>query len=124
MRLVRNCIDSDLPGGCYNVGNGWQVSLEEQIKGIIEVFSPKDHPSEIIYCPEKPDPLENAFSMDKTFRDLHWQPAYSYIDQLHDFKHEMETEPMADLWGTKKDYEPQNENLSDEDFAPARGKVN
>ena len=104
VRLVRNCVDSDLPGGCYNVGNGWQVSLEEQIKGIIEVFSPEDHPSDVIYCPEKPDPLENAFCMDRTFRDLKWKPMYSYLDQLRDFKHEMETEPMAGLWGSKEDY--------------------
>lgn len=104
VRLVRNCVDSELPGGCYNVGNGWQVTLEEQIRGIIEVFSPKDNPSEIIYRPEMPDPLENAFSMEKTFRDLKWKPQYSYIDQLRDFKHEMETEPMAGLWGTKDDY--------------------
>jgi UDP-glucose 4-epimerase len=104
VRLVRNCVDSDLPGGCYNVGNGWQVSLEEQIKGIIEVFSPENNKSQIIYRPEMPDPLENAFSMEKTFRDLKWTPKYSYLDQLRDFKHEMETEPMAGLWGTKDDY--------------------
>lgn len=105
VRLVRNCVDSDLDGGCYNVGNGWQVSLEEQIKGIIQVFSPKDKPSPIIYRPEMPDPLENAFCIDKTFHDLNWKPQYSYIEQLKDFKHEMETEPMAGLWGTKTDYQ-------------------
>lgn len=105
VRLVKDCIDSDLPGGCYNVGNGWQVSLEDQIKGIIEVFSPENKKSEIIYRPEMPDPLENAFSMEKTFRDFKWRPRYSYIDQLKDIKHEMETEPFAELWGTRKDYE-------------------
>lgn len=123
VRLVRNCVDSPLPGGCYNVGNGWQVSLEEQIKGIIEVFSPKDNPSEIIYRPEQPDPLENAFEMDKTFRDLHWTPQYSYLDQLRDFKHEMETEPMADLWGREADYAPKDDELLNQDFAPAKGRV-
>ncbi len=103
--LVQACIESEKPGGCYNCGNGWQVSLEEQILGIIEVFSPKDNPSEVIYCPEKPDPLENAFDMTKTFADFpQYRPKYSYLDQLRDFKHEMETEPMAQLWGTKDDY--------------------
>ncbi len=104
VRLVKNCIDSDLEGGIYNVGNGWQVSLEEQIKGIVEVFSPKDNPSPITYVPDKPDPLENAFAIDKTVNELDWKPIYSYLDQLRDFKHEMETEPMAKLWGTKDDY--------------------
>lgn len=105
VRLVRQCVDSELQGGCYNVGNGWQVSLENQIKGIIEVFSPKNHPSPVIYRPEMPDPLENAFAMEKTFHDLNWKPKYSYIEQLRDFKHEMETEPMAELWGKKEDYQ-------------------
>lgn len=105
VRLVQACVESDKEGGCYNCGNGWQVSLEEQIKGIVEVFSPKDNPSPIIYCPEKPDPLQNAFDMTKTFADFpEYRPEYSYIDQLQDFKKDMEEEPFALLWGTKNDY--------------------
>lgn len=106
VRLVQACIESDKEGGVYNCGNGWQVSLEEQIKGIIEVFSPEDKRSEIVYCPEKADPLQNAFDMSKTFADFpSYRPKYSYIEQLKDFKKEMEEEPMAQLWGTKDDYE-------------------
>lgn len=105
VRLVQACIESDLPGGCYNCGNGWQVSLEEQIKGIIEVFSPKENPSTVTYCPEKPSNLQNAFDMTKTFSDFPtYRPQYSYLDQLRDFKKEMEEEPMAQLWGRKEDY--------------------
>ncbi len=105
IRLVGKCIDTDIEGGIYNVGNGWQVSLEEQIKGIIEVFSPKDNPSPVVYCPEKPDPLQNAFDVSKTFAELDYKPQYSYIDQLRDFKAEMQAEPFAQLWGRKEDYE-------------------
>lgn len=106
VRLVQACIESDKEGGCYNCGNGWQVTLEEQIKGIVEVFSPKDHPSQLIYCPEKADNLQNAFDMTKTFADFPvYRPRYSYLDQLRDFRHEMETEPFAQLWGRKEDYE-------------------
>ncbi len=103
-QLVSNCMASDLEGGTYNVGNGWQVSLEEQIQGIIDVFSPKDNPSKKIYCPEKPDPLQNAFDISKTVRELNFHPKYSYVESLKDFKHEMETEPFAQLWGRKEDY--------------------
>ena len=43
--------------------------------------------------------------MTKTFEDFpSYRPQYSYIDQLRDFKKEMEEEPMAQLWGTKDDY--------------------
>lgn len=105
VRLVQACIESDKEGGVYNCGNGWQVSLEDQIKGIIEVFSPKDKPSEILYCPEKPDPLQNAFDMTQTFEDFpSYRPEYNYVDQLKDFKKEMEEEPMRQLWGAKSDY--------------------
>jgi UDP-glucose 4-epimerase len=104
IELVRLCVDANVEGGSYNVGNGFQVSLDDQIKGIVEVFSPKDNPSKITYCPEKPDPLENAFDISKTVRELGYSPKYSYLDQLRDFKHEMETEPFAKLWGTKEDY--------------------
>lgn len=103
-RLVSICIGSNKEGGFYNVGNGWQVSLDEQIKGIVEVFSPKDNPSQIIYCPEKPDPRYTALDITKLQRDFGYAPQYSYLDQLRDFKHEMETEPFAQLWGTKEDY--------------------
>lgn len=103
-QLVSNCMASDLEGGTYNVGNGWQVSLEEQIQGIIDVFSPKDNPSKKIYCPEKPDPLQNAFDISKTVKELNFHPKYSYVESLKDFKHEMETEPFAQLWGRKEDY--------------------
>lgn len=79
--------------------------MEEQIKGIIEIFSSKDKPLEIICCPEKPDSLQNAFDMTKTFADF---PTYrlecNYLDQLRDFKKEMEEEPMAQLWGMKDNY--------------------
>ena len=72
--------------------------------GIIDVFSPEGKKSPVIYCPEKPDPLQNAFDVSKIFNELNYRPKYSYIDQLKDFKHEMETEPFAQLWGTKEDY--------------------
>ena len=105
IELVRCCVDTECDGGAYNVGNGWQVSLDEQICGIVEVFSPKENPSKITYMPEKPDPLVNAFDISKTKAELGWEPKYSYIEHLRDFKREMETEPFAKLWGTKEDYE-------------------
>jgi len=103
-RLVSICMSSSQDGGFYNVGNGWQVSLDEQIHGIIEVFSPDGNRSEIIYCPEKPNPRYTAMDITKLEQDFGYKPQYSYLDQLRDFKHEMETEPFAQLWGTKGDY--------------------
>lgn len=39
----------------YNVGTDVPVTMREQIETIIKLFSPKDHPSQIIYFPEKYD---------------------------------------------------------------------
>ena len=94
-------IQSGARVGCHCIVNtGSSVDHE----CFIEVFSPKDKRSEVIYCPEKPDPLQNAFDVTKTFSELNYRPQYSYLDQLRDIKHEMETEPFALLWGTKDDY--------------------
>ena len=51
-QVVRKAVESNLKGGIYNVGGKETVSLDEQIKGIIEVFSPIDNMSNITYCPD------------------------------------------------------------------------
>lgn len=104
-RLVERCIASDGHGGYYNVGNGVQTSLRDQILGIVEVFSPQENPSPVTYDPAKPDPLTNAFDISKTVRELDWRPQYSYLDQLRDFKAEMQRETFARLWGRAEDYD-------------------
>lgn len=103
-QLVSLCVASESTGGIYNVGNGWQVSLEQQIRGIIQVFSPKESPSPVVCCPQKPDPLMASFDITKTVSELGFHPQYSYIDQLEDIKKEMKEEPFALLWGTKEEY--------------------
>ena len=103
-KLVRLCVESEREGGIYNVGNGWRVTLEEQIKGIVEVFPPENKKSEIKYCPEKENSLEACFDISKTRKELNFSPSFSYFDQLKDMKREMENEPFALLWGTKEDY--------------------
>ena len=60
-QCVRKAFESSVEGGIYNVGGKETVSLEEQIRGIVEVFSPKDNPSPISYRPDMPDALEAHF---------------------------------------------------------------
>ena len=103
-RLVGQCIESQLDGGIYNVGSLKQVSLEEQIDGIIEVFT-QDIKSEKEYCPEKPNALFNHLDISKTITELNYSPQYSYIDWLRDFKIEEEQNRFVKLWGNKEDYD-------------------
>lgn len=102
-QIIQRCLESSGPGGMYNVG-GKAVSLEEQIDGIIKVFSPKDCPSKKVYKPENPDPLLAKLDISKTESELGYIQAYSYVDFLIDFKKEMESEPFSLLWGRKENY--------------------
>lgn len=103
-KLVNQCIESTLEGGIYNVGSTKQVALEEQIDGIIEVFS-NNVISEKIYCPDKPDALFNHLDISKTISELNYSPQYSYIDWLKDFKEEERLQRFRLLWGDKEDYD-------------------
>lgn len=103
-QVVSKSIKSDMDGGIYNVGGRQTVSLDEQIKGIIEVFSPQGKKSQIVYRPDKPDALQASFDISKTKRELNYEPQFTYLEAMHDFKEEMRLEPFAKLWGRKEDY--------------------
>ena len=105
VQVVVNAAKSEIEGGFYNIGSPHRVSLDEMIHGIVEVFSPDGNKSEIDYDPDKPDTLQSILDWSKTARDLNYKPQYDYITMLRDMKKEMETEPMAKLWGTRDDYE-------------------
>jgi UDP-glucose 4-epimerase len=104
-QIIENAIKSNLDGGVYNVGRGIGVSLDEQIKGIIEIFSPKEHQSEIIYRPDMPNAREIIHDISKTEKDLGYKPKYDYMKLLKAYKAEMESGRFKDLWGEEKDYE-------------------
>lgn len=103
-QLIQQCVESTIEGGIYNVGSFKQVTLEEQIDGIIDVFS-EDKRSTKILRPNKPDALFNHLDITKTINELGYAPKYSYIDWLKDFKKEMEMNRFERLWGTRADYE-------------------
>lgn len=103
-QLIKQCVDSPLSGGIYNVGSLKQVTLEEQIDGIIAVFT-NNKKSTKVYCPNKPNALFNHLDISKTVHDLNYNPKFSYIDSLIDMKMEMAQNRFQKLWGDRKDYE-------------------
>lgn len=102
--IVENCVKSELDGGIYNVGLGTGVTLEDQIKIMIDIFCDKNKISEVIYKPEMPDSPQFILDASKTINELHFEPKYDYRSYLIDFKKEMETEPFKKLWGSKAEY--------------------
>lgn len=100
---VALAVESDCEG-IYNLSGDRPYSLEEQIQGIIDVFNNKEHPSNKVYCPEKSNTPENLLDSTKARKELHWIPKYNWWRACEDMKKEMETEPMALLWGKSTDY--------------------
>lgn len=89
-QMLTKSIESDLDKGFYNVATGKPTTLEEQIRGVIEVFSPIDNPSEIIYRPEKTSQNSYLYDIENARQELGYEPEYSYKEMLVDMKKEME----------------------------------
>ena len=105
VQAVVKAADSNLAGGFYNIAAKERVTLDQMIHGIVDVFSPEENKSVITYDETKPDTLQSILDMSKTKRELGYEPQYSYIDMLKDFKKEWINEPFAKLWNTDEYYE-------------------
>lgn len=88
-QMVFKAVFINRDSGYYNVGTGIGVSLEEQINGIIDVFSPKDRPSKKVYCPDKPNAPQYIMDISNAISELGYSPKYDYINMLIDMKNEM-----------------------------------
>lgn len=96
-QMICKAVEVDRNKGFYNVGTGVPVTLKQQIEAIIKVFSPEDHPSEIIYCPEKP--CGGGFLMDvaNAKEELGYEPVYTVEMLFQDYKEEMEAHRFDEL---------------------------
>ena len=98
-QMLCKAVEVNREHGWYNVGTGIPVTLEEQIKALIDVFSPVEHRSEIIYCPEKP--VGGGFLMDVTNakEELGYEPKYDVHALFKNYKEEMEVDRFLELRG-------------------------
>lgn len=87
--LVR-AIQSEESRGLYNITSGVAVSLEEQVEGVIEVFT-KDKASKILYSPDKENTSHSyIFDISKANRDFGFNPQFSnYIKMMEDYQNVM-----------------------------------
>lgn len=99
VEIIRLCLVSETAkGGVYNVGNGFGISLEEQIKGIIKVFNDQKK-SNVIYCPEKPNSRQFIHDISKIQTELNFKPSFNYVEMLLDFKLEEKLNRFEKIWG-------------------------
>jgi UDP-glucose 4-epimerase len=96
-QIVIRAIESERGQGMYNVGTGIGTSLEQQIRGIVEIFSPKSKPSPVVYRPEMPSQTGFIYDISKTQADLGYKPQFPYLEMLKDMKLEMESHRFAKL---------------------------
>lgn len=83
--------------GFYNVGTGIPVTLEQQIRTIVDVFSPKDNPSIITYAPEKESGGGCLMNVDNAKEELGYEPQYDVRKLFENFKEEMEKNRFLEL---------------------------
>ncbi|MBA7699181.1 hypothetical protein ES703_107869 [subsurface metagenome] len=89
IQMIEKAINSECAQGIYNVGTGVPTTLDEQIKGVIEVFCESDKKSKIIYRPDKPSQNSYLYDISKAKKDLGYDVKYPYIEMLKDMKKEM-----------------------------------
>ena len=91
-RAFELALKSDRTYGLYNMTSGTEVTLEEQVRTVIEVFG-KDKGSQIVYRPDKPNNTPSfLFDMTKAKEDFGFVPEYlSYKDLMSDYKKELES---------------------------------
>lgn len=103
LQIVEKCVESNLNGGIYNIGSGGST-LEERINGIVDVFSPNYNKSTVSYSPEKPSAMQFVLDIEKTKKELGYEPQYKWIDYCRWFKNEQKEQRFAKLWGEEKDF--------------------
>lgn len=96
-QMLCKAIEVNRGKGFYNVGTGIPITLEEQIKTIIKVFSPANHPSPVIYRPEKACGGGFLMDIENAKAELGYIPQYNCLRLFEDYKKEMEINRFAEL---------------------------
>lgn len=96
-QMLCKAVEADREEGFYNVGTGIPVTLKEQIETIIEVFSPKDHPSQIVYRPDLPASGGFLMDVENAKKELGYEPQYDCRKLFEDYKAEMKINRFKEL---------------------------
>ncbi len=89
-QIVEAAINSTKAQGFYNVGTGIPTTLEEQVRGVVDVFSPMNKKSVITYAPEKQSQTSYLYDISRTQEDLGYRVKFPYRKMLEDMKAEIE----------------------------------
>jgi len=90
-------IDSKKASGLYNIASGVRTSLEEEVRGIIDVFSQPGIDLQVVYRPEKPNHVTYLYDIQKAQRDFGYAIRYPLRRMLEDYKSEMQIKRFPHL---------------------------
>lgn len=96
-QMLCKAVETAREEGFYNIGTGIPVTLQEQIETIIEVFSPKEHPSQIVYRPEKTSGGGFLMNVTNAKEELGYEPQYDCKKLFEDYKQEMQVNRFREL---------------------------
>lgn len=94
-------INNDKTYGLYNMTSGIGITLENQVKVIVELFAQSSkRKSKILYKPEiKNNTPSYLFSMEKAKRDFNFIPAYAdFRTMMTDYKKDLDNCKFQDLF--------------------------
>lgn len=76
--------------GLFNISTGYKLTLEEEVKTIVQVFWPPKSRPILIRRPEKPHTMDSfAYSNARAAKILGWKPLYNFRDLLLDYEKEL-----------------------------------
>lgn len=96
-QMLCKAVLCDRNEGLYNVGSGYLVTLEDKIKNIIKVFSPKENQSKIVYRPDKKSGGGAIMDIENAKKELGYEPKYDCLSLLEDYKKEMKIDRFKEL---------------------------
>lgn len=85
--------------GLFNLPGPRPYTLEEQIDGIIEGFSPQEHPASKIYLPDRPSSPENLLLGDRVRNELGWSAVTTWTMACEKMRNESQDNRFVELWG-------------------------
>jgi len=96
-------INSNRARGIYNIASGKSITLENQVKSIIKVFSPSDRKSKILLIKNRNNiSTSYAFNITKAKTDFNFNPMYTFNKLLVDYKKEMQSKKFEFLVADRK----------------------
>jgi UDP-glucose 4-epimerase len=90
-QMLIKSLTSSAKKGVYNVATGTATTLETQVLEMINIFSPKENPSKVVYREDKPSQNSYLYDISNAVSDLGYCPEYNYARMLEDMKLEIDS---------------------------------